>query len=88
MVNFLGKLNRKGNKGSYSFILLTLWIIIVISVAYDCVGNREAFVLNNDSPLDIVIALNDDAPILARITGVLNILISDAILVRSISVHC
>lgn len=87
MDDCLGKLNRKGNKQFYSFILIILWILIIISVAYDWVNNRGAFVLNNDSPLGIVIALRDDAPILARITGILNILVSDAILVRLISMY-
>lgn len=78
-----GKLHKKGNKVIYISMLVLLWISVIASFAGDWNRTRAAFVLDDSSPSGILAELNAPLSIPWRITGLIAIFTSDAILVRS-----
>lgn len=81
IVQPVGKLHKKGNKGFYSFILIFLWITFVIGFACVWDDSRASFVVENSSPAAIFNRLNVPTPPAKSIAPSLSMLISDAIIV-------
>lgn len=79
----LEKLYQKTCKTFYCGILATLWILNMIAFANDWTMSRSAFVVNNNSPMAIVGAVNEVTFPFPFIPSLLVILIADSILVCS-----
>lgn len=48
---------RKRNKTTYASVLTLLWVLVMVNFALDWRYHRAAFVIHNDSPLDIAEAV-------------------------------
>lgn len=68
----------------YISALLILWTSVISSFAGDWARTRVAFILDNSSTSTVIAALNAPLAIPWRITGLVAIVTSDAILVRLI----
>lgn len=77
-----GRLQRKGDKILYCFALIVLWSSVIVGLACDWVTVGSGFVVNNSSPDNIINGLSLGPTIVNAISGLIYILLSDAILVR------
>lgn len=53
MCSITGTLLRRDNKKVYGAALTLLWLLVMLTFLFDWQYHRSAFVLHNDSPLDI-----------------------------------
>lgn len=79
-------LPQKQNKKAYATMLILLWVLVMASFALDWQERSTAYVIDNNSPLDIAIAA-DTATSIAFINIINNVLsnsclwVADALLV-------
>lgn len=82
---YSGKLHKKAHIGFYFVSLISLWISVTIKFACDWATIQSAFVGNSDSPFDINNKLAHPVLhtlIIGGTSGIMCVLLSDAILVR------
>lgn len=77
-----GTLYHKRGRWLYASALMVMWISTIISFTGDWIRLRPAFVLNNSSPLDMLLNLRVSPPVFDFVFGTIANSISDAIIVR------
>lgn len=60
MIQISGTLLREKNKQAYAMVLTLLWVLVMVSFAFDWQYHRRAFVIANDSRLEIALAITQD----------------------------
>jgi hypothetical protein len=64
---------RKKNKTAYASALTLLWVLVMLTFSFDWQYHRSAFVIHNDSPLDIAEAVEGRADSLTILDNTLSI---------------
>jgi hypothetical protein len=84
--NLAESLARKEKQKSYAAVLTLLWVLVMLSFSLDWQHHRSAFVLHNDSPLDIANEMlntgSNPLAILENTASISCIWLADAVLVR------